>query len=567
MSSSSQQDGYEPDIFGRHTLERRYEFVRELGRGGMAAVHLARERASGALVAVKAICARYANDQECLERFAREAGILANVEHPNIVRTLAVETVGGRPAAIVMEYMRGETLRQALRQRGPLSADRARTILRDVAQALEHAHARRVIHRDVKPENIFLDELTGRARLADFGIARPLEDDLELTISGMSLGTPAYMSPEQIDGAPLDRHSDIYSLGVVGWEMLTGIRPWDGETLYGVLYRQKYENLPPLSRLRPGLPPALRHAVEGALHKRTGARWGSAGEFLEALSGQRVAPSSKGGGELEVTLPDEVATLRFRRAAPAAIVLDDQTPDTAREEGVRTTAASTSWHRPDSHEPTSSDPFIPADPPWELPTLGESWEAKPPPFEQRRLASMLLAAAATILVATGLAERRSSDLAGARAEVVTVSLAGSIDSDRALPESAPAIRTGVNVSLRTRLDSLATCEIVTRFYQEVCFNMLVSAADSRVDRLFSEVVDAHRAQTGLGDTDPDPEELRRMRLAHRAWRLERDVECDTRHADVEGALWARDRARCATALAAERAGELTAVLQRARSRR
>ncbi len=567
MSSSNQQGGYQPDIFGHHALEHRYEFLRELGRGGMAAVHLARQRDSGTLVAVKAICARYATDQECLDRFAREADILARVQHPNIVRTLAVETVGGQPAAIVMEYMRGQTLRQALRQGGPLSADRARTILSDIAHALEHAHANGVIHRDVKPENIFLDELSGRARLADFGIARPLEDDLELTISGMSLGTPAYMSPEQIDGAPLDRHSDIYSLGVVGWEMLTGMRPWDGETLYGVLYRQKHENLPPLSGLRPDVPPALRHAVAGALHKRTGARWGSASEFLEALAGQRVAPSSKRAGELDATPLEELATLRFPSAARAAAEPRRHTADTLAEADGALAAASPPWRRPRSYSQTPSDPFIPADPPWELPTLGEEWEAMPSRTERRRLASLLLTAAATVVVATGLAERRSSDVTGADAEVLTASLAGSIESDRGSREAGAPIDPGVNIPLRTRLDSLATCEVGTRAHQDVCFSMLVSAADARVDRLFDEVIDTHRGQAGLDDTDPDPEALRRLRTEHRAWRIERDVECDTSHADLEGELWARDRARCVSALAAERSAELTAALHRARSRR
>lgn len=568
MSSSRQQGGYDPDVIGRDTLEHRYEFLRELGRGGMAAVHLARQRDSGELVAVKAICARYANDQECLARFAREAAVLTNLSHPNIVRTLAIETVDGRPAAIVMEYMRGQTLRQALRERGRLSADRARTILRDVAQALEHAHELGVVHRDVKPENIFLDELTGCARLADFGIARPLADDLELTISGMSLGTPAYMSPEQIDGAPLDRQSDIYSLGVVGWEILTGIRPWDGETLYSVLYRQKHENLPALSGLRPDLPPALRHAVEGALHKRTGARWGSASEFVEALSGERVAPSPTLPRELGGGLTEEVATLRFRRAARAAVGTRASESDMIAEGGAALGAAALpSWRRPRSVGQSPSDPFIPADPPWDLPRLGQDWQTKPPQPEQWRLASLFLSAAAVVLFASGLSERRSSDVAGAHPEVVTVSLAGSIESDRGPRESDPPVGPGVSVPLRTRLDSLATCEIGLHTYQAVCYSMLVAAVEARVDRLFSEVIDARRTQAGLHQTDPDSEALRRLRVEHRAWRTERDVECATRHADLDGELWARDRARCVTALAVERAGDLAASLRRARGRR
>ncbi len=560
MSSSSHQGGYEPDIIGRHTLEQRYEFLRELGRGGMAAVHLARQREGGALVAVKAVCARYTNDEECLDRFAREADILANVEHPNIVRTLAVETVGGLPVAIVMEYMRGETLRQALRVGGRLSIHRAWAILRDIAHALEHAHSKGVIHRDVKPENIFLDEQTGLARLADFGIARPLEDDLDLTISGMSLGTPAYMSPEQIDGAPLDRHSDIYSLGVVGWEMLTGTRPWDGETLYGILYRQKHENLLPLSRARPDAPPALRHAVEGALHKRTGARWATAREFLEALAGQRVAPSPRAMSSASAVLADE-ATLRYRRASRTDDASAD-VPDT--HDNALSAAAAPSWHRSGPRGDKPSDPFIPSDPPWDIPTLGESREVETPSIKQPGLTPLLLAAAAVVLVAAGLAERRSADATAAGAEVVTVSVSGAVESarDRALPDVDASVARAV-FPPRSRLDSLAACEIGTRDHQEVCYAMLVAAADARVDRVFGEFLDAREVSARRGGEGQTDEELRQLWVEHRAWRMERDVECSTRHGSLEGELWARDRARCVTALAAERA----TALNRARGRR
>ncbi|HJU66152.1 MAG TPA: serine/threonine-protein kinase, partial [Gemmatimonadaceae bacterium] len=232
---------------GLESLADEYEYLREIGSGGMAAVHLARERESGRLVAIKAIRKRYLEDDEALLRFAREARVLADLHHPNIVETYAVRELGEKSLAIVMQHLSGGTLRQLLRREGQLSFDQAASILRDVAEALRHAHAQGVVHRDVKPENIFLEDGTGRAVLSDFGVARPMidtGDEDELTLVGAAIGTPAYMSPEQIDGLQLDGRSDVYSLGLVGWEMLSGHRPWEGENLYGIIYKQKHEELP-----------------------------------------------------------------------------------------------------------------------------------------------------------------------------------------------------------------------------------------------------------------------------------------------------------------------------------
>jgi serine/threonine protein kinase len=158
------------------------------------------------------------------------------------------------------------------------------TILRDLAAALAYAHARRIVHRDVKPENAFLEAGTGRALLADFGIARPLDVDSALTADGSAFGTPAYMAPEQIAGRPVDERTDVYALGLVGWEMLAGRRPWQGETLYAVLHRQQHEELPDLALLRPDIPAYLLAAVQGALAKDPAGRWRDGAEFLRRLS-------------------------------------------------------------------------------------------------------------------------------------------------------------------------------------------------------------------------------------------------------------------------------------------
>src|SRR5688500_17145244 len=294
-------------------LERDYELIREIGQGGMAAVYLARRRRDSHLVAIKAIRARYLDDPDALQRFAREARTVAELSHPNIVRTEAIEQIGDRAIAIIMEHIAGGTVRDRLREYGAFSAEDAESVLRDVASALGYAHRRGIVHRDVKPENVFLDERTGRALLSDFGIARRIEGDIPITLLGAALGTPQYMSPEQVDGARGDGRSDIYSLGVLGWELLTGRRPWAGESLYSVIYKQKHEELPPITALRPRVPANLLFAIERALSKDPARRWQSADEFLEHLTYNPppILAQSYPAGAARV---DDEPTVRFRPA-------------------------------------------------------------------------------------------------------------------------------------------------------------------------------------------------------------------------------------------------------------
>jgi uncharacterized protein YecT (DUF1311 family) len=162
--------------------------------------------------------------------------------------------------------------------------DRVARVLRDVASALAYAHARRIVHRDVKPENIFLDAADGRALLGDFGIARRLGPDALQTLAGGAAGTPSYMAPEQVAGLDVDERTDVYALGLVGWEMLAGRRPWQGETLYAVLHKQQHETLPALAPLRPDIPAYLLATVEGALAKDPARRWRDGAEFLRRLT-------------------------------------------------------------------------------------------------------------------------------------------------------------------------------------------------------------------------------------------------------------------------------------------
>ena len=342
----------EPDFpTDLQALERDYELIRELGQGGMAAVYLARRRDSNRLVAIKAVRARYLDDPDALQRFAREARVVADLDHPNIVRTEAIEQIDDRAVAIIMEYVAGGTVRDRLREYGAFDAERAETVLRDVANALAYAHRRGIVHRDVKPENVFLDELTGRALLSDFGIARKIDGDPAITQLGAALGTPQYMSPEQIDGGNVDGRSDIYSLGVLGWELLTGRRPWAGENLYGVIYKQKHEDLPRITELRPRVPANLLFAIERALVKDRTQRWQSIEEFLDRLTYNAPPVLAQAYPPGPRSTEDE-PTMQFR-----PVLSDGLGP----REDVRTTSAPPA--RPVGATPPSAAPITDDEPP------------------------------------------------------------------------------------------------------------------------------------------------------------------------------------------------------------
>jgi predicted Ser/Thr protein kinase len=558
VTTNSQPGGYHPDTPHRQLLERDYEFLRELGRGGMAAVHLARHRESGRLVAIKTICAQYERDQECLQRFSREARTMSGLDHPNIVRTECVVADGDQPVAIVMEYLHGRTLRDALRT-GALPITRARQVLEDVGEALAHAHACGIIHRDVKPENIFIDAETGRARLADFGIARAVDEEVELTIGGMSYGTPTYMSPEQIDGAELDARSDLYSLGVVGWEMLSGRRPWAGESLYGILDRQKHHNLPPLLEVRPDAPRSLVTALQGALRKRTGDRWTSAEEFLAVMLGQ-LDPRPRAPNTWAREPADSSATIRFRRPAAAAETAGMEAGGELREDTAAPPIAA-ALPGPRINLPPL-DPFEPAEPPWEMATLGDEGEPWEPQGSGSRTSLAVLAIAA-LLVALVLDGRAPADAASAGDSATMLAMEGSY---RGNPIGSPA-RSGErehlsDVGLRSRRDSLAACDEIGMAEQRVCLYALTAEDDAQVEGLHRQLVQRHRARVSASPSRADSAGLRRRNIYHRAWRTERDIECETRIVAQEGRAWARHRADCLNAITNARAAELTAELRR-----
>ena len=298
-------------------LEPEYWILGEIGRGGTAIVYLARDRTTGDEVAIKLIRPKYLEDDEAIARFAREARFVAQLNHPNVVGVHRVLDLGASGIALIMAHVDGRTLKQVIQQDQPLKEEFIVDVLRQVAGALAAAHRMGIIHRDVKPENIFIDG-EGRALLADFGVARSMSGDTQLTMNGVAIGTPSYMAPEQIDGDRIDGRADIYSLGLVAWEMLSGHRPWEGESLYAVLYHQRHHDLPTARELRPDISDRLADAIAGAIEKDPAARWQNMDELIDALDGAGPSRHSP------AAVPSATETIRFNRAdvagAPGALV-------------------------------------------------------------------------------------------------------------------------------------------------------------------------------------------------------------------------------------------------------
>jgi serine/threonine protein kinase/alpha-tubulin suppressor-like RCC1 family protein len=270
-------------------LTEDFLLLRELGRGGSAVVYLGRDRELERDVAIKLIRGPMTTDEDSRLRFSREARTAALLNHPNIVGVHAVKRLRDGGLALVMQYVPGRTLKQVIRELGALEFDQVERVVRDIAAALGYAHERGVVHRDVKPENIFIHEGEGRALLSDFGIARTTETAAGLTLDGVAVGTPAYMAPEHVDGSGLDHRADLYSLGMVAWEMVTGEAPWEGESLYGIIYNQKHARLPALRDLRPDVPFHLWYLIETLTSKNRERRFESAAALRVELDAARHA--------------------------------------------------------------------------------------------------------------------------------------------------------------------------------------------------------------------------------------------------------------------------------------
>ena len=275
----------------RRRLGDRYHLERELGRGGMGTVYLARERRLDRPVALKVLPAALAANAELRERFLRETRTAASFSHPNIVPVHAVEEGDGL-LAFAMGYIEGESLAARVRRTGPLGMRDTVRLLQDVAYALAYAHGRGVVHRDIKPDNIMIERATGRALVMDFGIAReiaPAATREGLTRVGEVVGTPEFMSPEQASGDRVDGRSDLYSLGLTAYFALTARAVFSGPSTQQLLVRQLTELPPPVASLRPDVPGALAAAVERLVQKEPDARFPSAEALVEALESAQLA--------------------------------------------------------------------------------------------------------------------------------------------------------------------------------------------------------------------------------------------------------------------------------------
>ena len=291
-----------------------YAIKKLIGQGGMGLVYLARDKRLDRLVAIKTLLPQLAADAQVRERFLRETRTAGAMSHPNIVPIHGADEIGGH-VFFVMGYVDGESLAAHVRAQGQLSPRVVAGWLHDVAAALVHAHARGIVHRDIKAENILIERSTARALVTDFGIAR-LADAQPLTATGQLLGTVYYVSPEQVSGEPIDARSDLYSLGVVGFLALTGRFPFDADVASAVLVAHVTKPAPPVASINPNIPASIAAIIDRCLAKKPADRFASAEELLAALD--RVVMQLDGGSAMtdrRKLVSDTEAQAIWQRAA------------------------------------------------------------------------------------------------------------------------------------------------------------------------------------------------------------------------------------------------------------
>jgi len=280
-------------------LDARYQVMKKLGEGGMSYVYLAKEISSGETVAIKVLSPRLASDKSSVERLRREAGLAMRLDHPNVCRILRLGESEDGLIYLVMPFLKGELLSDREVRGGPMDVATGIVLLQEMCAGLHHAHELQIIHRDLKPENVMLvpDDDTGvdHAVVMDFGLAKERRADpaiAKLTATGIILGTPEFMSPEQIRGKPLDARSDIYALGIVAFEMFTGKLPFQGRNAQEMMIARLRGQPTPIRQLRADTPSAVEKALTKALQTNPDDRYTTALEFAEALT----AGESSGGG-------------------------------------------------------------------------------------------------------------------------------------------------------------------------------------------------------------------------------------------------------------------------------
>jgi serine/threonine-protein kinase len=307
-------------------LSGRYRLEAKLGSGGMSTVYLARDDTLDRPVAVKVMHREMSEQPDQLQRFRQEARAVAKLTHPNVVAVIDAGEDGGHPY-IVFEYVKGETLKQRINRVGALDTQESIAYAIEVARGLSVAHARNMVHRDIKPQNVLIDE-EGRAKLTDFGISRQLEQ-AGMTATGRVLGTTDYVAPEQAMGKGVDPRSDIYSLGVVLYEMLIGQVPFHADSQVGVAMKHVNEELPDVQRRRPEASAAVALVVERATAKNPDERYQTVAEMIDDLETALEVEAARAGsttGEATSVLdavpaPQRKLTTGRRRWSWAAILV------------------------------------------------------------------------------------------------------------------------------------------------------------------------------------------------------------------------------------------------------
>jgi len=304
-------------------LSPHYELDQEIGRGGMGVVYRAKDRRLKRTVAIKVLPPELAFRSEIKTRFLREAETAAQLNHPNIVDIYAVDEAEGI-VFFVMAYITGDNLAKRVHDHGVLSVDETRRTLRDVADALAYAHERGVIHRDIKPDNILIDQQSGRPMVTDFGIARAIsEGDSRLTATGIAIGTPTYMSPEQAAGErTIDGRSDLYSLGILGYQMLTGEPPFVANSTPAILVKHISELPIPVEQRRGDVPQDLSRVIMILLEKDPANRFPSASAVVAALDTGRIPQIDRAPTPIPVDNAPLMVSRRSSSGYPAASTED-----------------------------------------------------------------------------------------------------------------------------------------------------------------------------------------------------------------------------------------------------
>ena len=306
------------------TLDGKYRLDSIIGRGGMGSIYKATHLMLDKTVAVKLINPELAPTPDVVRRFQREARAASQLNHPNIAATFDLGQTSNGTLYLAMELISGQSLKDTIRSGGPMAPARIIRILEQVAGALAAAHAHGIVHRDLKPQNIMLTQTPDGgevAKLLDFGIAKTFEDGAtQLTTTGLVLGTPQYMSPEQAAGRPIDGRSDLYSLGIILFEMLVGEVPFNDPSTPAVLVKHLTEPAPPPSARRPDLaiPSALEAVALRCLEKDPGARFQNATEFANALGHAMATPASSAATVI-VAPPRETPTQRTAKIATPTV--------------------------------------------------------------------------------------------------------------------------------------------------------------------------------------------------------------------------------------------------------